>query len=78
MILIDINLPDASGLETVRKIRTFNKKVIVIAQSFQPSPNGGKRAKEAGCNGIISNPFPQEELLKLIEKLIKPDNGSLK
>jgi len=78
LILIDINLPDASGLETVKQIRTFNKKVIIIAQSFQPSSNGGKIAKKAGCNGIISNPFPQEELLKLIESLIKSDIGKIK
>ncbi len=78
LILIDVNLPDASGLETVKRIRTFNKKVIIIAQSFQPSPSSGLVAKEAGCNGTISNPFPQEELLKLIESLIKPDTGQIK
>ncbi len=70
LILIDVSLPDASGLETVKKIRTFNNKVIIIAQSFQSSPLGDKAASEAGCNGTISNPFPQEELLKLIESLI--------
>ena len=78
LILMDINLPDASGLDTVIKIRTFNKEVVVIAQSFQPLPDNGKEAKEAGCDGAISKSLPQEELLKLIEKLIKPDAGSLK
>ena len=78
LILMDINLPDANGLDTVIKIRTFNKEVVIIAQSFQPLPDDGKEAKEAGCDGTISNPFPQEELLKLIEKLIKPGTGSPK
>lgn len=78
LILIDLNLPDASGLDTVKKIRAFNKEVVIIVQSFQPLPNDGKMAREAGCNGTISNPFPQEDLLQLIEKLIKPDTGSPK
>ena len=78
LILMDINLPDASGLDTVMKIRTFNKDVVIIAQSFQPLPDDGKVAKEAGCDGAISKSLPQEELLKLIEKLIKPDAGSSK
>ena len=78
LILMDINLPDASGLDTVMKIRAFNKDVVIIAQSFQPLPDDGKMAKEAGCDGTISKSLPQEELLKLIEKLIRPDAGSLK
>jgi CheY-like chemotaxis protein len=78
LILMDINLPDASGLDTVVKIRTFNKDVAIIAQSFQLLPNDSKMAKEAGCNDTISKSLPQEDLLKLIEKLIKPDAGSPK
>jgi len=64
------------GLDTVMKIRAFNKDVVIIAQSFQPLPDDGKTAKEAGCDGAISKSLPQEELLKLIEKLTRPDAGN--
>jgi signal transduction histidine kinase/CheY-like chemotaxis protein/Flp pilus assembly protein TadD len=67
LILIEINLPDRSGYEAIRRIRQFNKDVIIIAQSFA---NVGDRqmAIDSGSNNYIEKPIVKEELVSLLRK----------
>jgi hypothetical protein len=68
LILMDIQLPEMGGYEATRKIRQFNKNVIIIAQTAYALTGDREKALEAGCNNYISKPINKDALLSLLEK----------
>lgn len=68
LILMDVGLPDMNGLEATRKIRTFNKKVVVIAATAYGFASDKENSLRAGCNDYLSKPIDAEQLRKMIEK----------
>jgi PAS domain S-box-containing protein len=64
VILMDIRLPDINGLDLVRKIRNFDQKVYIIAQSAYAMHADAEKAKSAGCNDYISKPIDTDLLLE--------------
>jgi CheY-like chemotaxis protein len=71
LILMDIAMPFMKGYEATSNIRTFNKDVIIIAQTAHIILGERNRAIEAGCNDYISKPIDQKELLNMIRKHFK-------
>ena len=70
IILMDIKMPEMDGLEATRKIREFNSRIPIIAQTAFTLHNDRQRALEAGCNEYIAKPVNAEDLLDKIEKLL--------
>jgi PAS domain S-box-containing protein len=70
LVLMDIKMPVMNGLEATRKIRQFNKDVIIIAQTSYAFSDDNKKAIEAGCNDYISKPVNMILLHDLIKKHI--------
>jgi len=68
LILMDIQMPEMNGYEATRKIREFNNKVIIIAQTAYGLSGDREKAIEAGCNDYIAKPIDKNELLALIPK----------
>jgi CheY-like chemotaxis protein len=56
------------GLEATRRIRGFNTKVIIVAQTAYAMRGDRELALEAGCNDYITKPMNKEMLLRLIRK----------
>jgi len=57
-----------NGYEATRKIREFNKDMIIIAQTAFAMKGDSEKAIAAGCNDYITKPIKIEELEKLIVK----------
>ena len=70
-VLMDIKMPDLDGYEATKQIRSFNKDLIIFAQTAYALPGDREKAIAAGCNDYISKPYSQAELTGLIEKYIK-------
>ncbi|HPF51546.1 MAG TPA: PAS domain S-box protein [Draconibacterium sp.] len=68
VILMDIRMPVMEGYEATRKIREFNKKVVIIAQTAFALSGDHEKAIEAGCNEHISKPVMRDNLLLLLQK----------
>ncbi len=66
MILLDIKMQGMDGYEATRKIRDFNKEVVIIAQTSFALDGDRERAINAGCNNYISKPIKRGVLLDLI------------
>jgi CheY-like chemotaxis protein len=70
-VLMDIKLPELNGYEATKKIREFNKDIIIFAQTAYALPGDREKALEAGCNDYISKPYSQDELTGLIDQYFK-------
>jgi len=71
LILMDIRLPELSGLEATKLIRQFNKEVIIIAQTAYASSRDRENAIESGCDDYISKPFTKDLMMEMIKKYFK-------
>lgn len=71
LIMMDIQMPEMDGYEATRRIRQFNKDVVIIAQTAYTYSNERAMSLEAGCDDYISKPVNQMELMELIRKHIK-------
>ncbi len=67
LVLMDMRMPELNGYEATQKIREFNKKIVIIAQTALALDTDRLKVMEAGCNSYISKPVSKEELLKLIK-----------
>ncbi|MFN7327462.1 MAG: response regulator [Chitinophagales bacterium] len=73
LILLDIGLPDKSGHEVLRELRTwFNKAIIVL--SVQSSEIDIVNALDNGATDYLSKPFRTGELLARIRSCIRRNN----
>ncbi|MBC8319345.1 MAG: response regulator [Bacteroidetes bacterium] len=70
LILMDIKMPIMSGHEVTRKIREFNKDVIIIAQTAYALAGDREKSIDAGCNDYISKPIDKDELMEMIGRLV--------
>jgi two-component system chemotaxis response regulator CheY len=71
LVLSDINMPEISGLELVKVIRTKFKDLPIVMVTTESSPEMRDQMKTAGASGLIVKPFQQEELEKILGKFIK-------
>ncbi|MFZ2430949.1 MAG: response regulator [Lutibacter sp.] len=70
-VLMDIKLPELNGYDATKKIREFNKDIVIIAQTSYAFPDDREKAITAGCNDYISKPYSQNDLLELLKKWTK-------
>jgi PAS domain S-box-containing protein len=68
LILMDIKMPKMDGYEATKKIREFNKDVVIIAQTAFSFESEQKKVAAAGCNDYISKPINRNVLIKIIGK----------
>ena len=66
LILMDISMPEMNGYEATQKIREFNKKVIIIAQTAHALYGDKEKAIATGCNDHTSKPLNMAALSKMI------------
>ncbi|MCF8387692.1 MAG: response regulator [Bacteroidales bacterium] len=66
LVLMDINMPGMDGYEATRKIRKFNERVVIIAQTAHALTGDRERSIAAGCNDYITKPIKRLDLIKLL------------
>ncbi|MFW5702504.1 MAG: response regulator transcription factor [Candidatus Dojkabacteria bacterium] len=69
--LIDINLPDGSGFEAARKIKSVDSKAAVIAVSARYSVEDKLKAFKQGFDDYIVKPFDLREVQARAELQIR-------
>ena len=71
MVLLDIKMPQASGLDILKKIKEKYPKVQVIIITGYKSVETAAEAVRLGASGYIVKPFKSEEILATVRKNIK-------
>jgi len=69
LVILDLRLPDASGLEVCAELTDSPKTcdVPVIILSAMERPDIVRRARSAGCGYYVRKPYDPNVLLTLIE-----------
>jgi PAS domain S-box-containing protein len=68
LIFMDIKMPEMDGYETTRRLRHFNKDVIVISQTAFGLAGDEEKVIKAGCDAYLSKPIRKKELMSLIHR----------
>jgi len=72
VILADVFLPDVSGYELCRRIKTSERNkhagVILIAGLLEPVDE--EEARRAGCDAVLKKPFEASAMLEAIRPLV--------
>jgi DNA-binding NtrC family response regulator len=71
VVLLDLQLPDADGLETLDQIKTEAPQTQVIILTAHDSLHNAIESIKRGAYHFISKPYATEELLSLMEKALE-------
>ena len=71
LVLLDLRLPDADGLEMLERIKSELPKVQVIILTAHDSLHNAIESIKRGAYHFISKPYAPEELLSLVEKALE-------
>ena len=71
LVLLDLQLPDAEGLETLDQIKKEFPEVPVIILTAHDSLNNAIESIKRGAFHFISKPYAPEELISLVEKALE-------
>ncbi len=74
LIILDLGLPDADGLDILKKLRDWYQKPIIIL-SVRNSESDIIKALDNGANDYLTKPFRTGELLARIRVAIRQSNG---
>lgn len=68
LLLVDVNLPDATGWDILRLIRAGDHAVPVIVLSAMPPQT--RLVRELRPDGVLHKPFPMDALFRLVERAL--------
>ena len=68
--ILDIFLPDGSGVDLIKPMRAFDAKTPIVMVSGQSEVDDVVRAMKEGANDYIKKPFRGEELLIKIQMVL--------
>src|SRR3984893_11998541 len=71
LVLLDLQLPDAKGLEMLDKIKGEHAETSVIILTAHDSLSNAIESIKRGAYHFISKPYAPEELLSLVEKALE-------
>ena len=75
LILLDVGLPGASGLDLIKRIRAReagkSHHALVIALTSLNTPEDKERCLKDGMDGFISKPVSRDKLVGMVQRLTK-------
>jgi DNA-binding NtrC family response regulator len=71
LVLLDLQLPDAQGLEMLDQIKSQHADMPVIILTAHDSLSNAIESIKRGAYHFISKPYAPEELLSLVEKALE-------
>jgi two-component system, chemotaxis family, chemotaxis protein CheY len=73
MIVTDLNMPNMDGIELIRQVRagSVSKFVPIIMLTTESQDGKKQEGKAAGATGWIVKPFRPEQLLAVVQKVLR-------
>ena len=69
-VILDVNLPDRSGLDILREIRERTPTLPVLILSMHPEDQFAVRVLKAGASGYLNKDSAPDELLKAVRRIL--------
>ena len=70
LVLMDVHLPEMSGLDATNRILGINSKLPIIAQTANAMSEDKDKCLDAGCVDYISKPIDMSDLFSKISKYL--------
>lgn len=77
LILTDIVMPDANGIEGIQKIRAISKKVPILVVTANPSKENLVACAKLGISGVVSKPFERNRFRAKVLELLSVNDSQL-
>lgn len=74
LVIVDINLPDGSGLEFISWFRGISRETPIVVLSFNESPDIRRTIAASGANALVSKSAPLVDLMTAIRAVIGSPN----
>jgi two-component system, OmpR family, KDP operon response regulator KdpE len=71
LVLLDVNMPGKSGLETCREIRSIGTHPAIIMVTVRDSEADKVDALDAGADGYVTKPFGMSELIARVRSVLR-------
>ncbi len=69
LMILDINLPDKSGIEVLSEVKALKPEIKVLILSAYPEEQYAERVFRAGAMGYVTKDSASDELLVAINKI---------
>ncbi len=70
VIVLDITLPDRSGLEALKDVKAIRPELPVLILSMHPEDQYAVRVLKAGASGYVTKESAADELAKALRKVV--------
>lgn len=71
LVILDIGMPDRSGLDILQQIRTGHDRTRVLVLSGYPERQYALNVLRAGASGFVEKGSPPEEFLKAVRTVLQ-------
>jgi two-component system, cell cycle response regulator DivK len=73
LILMDLQMPGMNGFELTQQLKaaTATKDIIIVAVTAYAMKGDEQRARAAGCDDYITKPIDNDELPRLVARLLE-------
>lgn len=71
LLLLDLRLPDGSGLEVAARAHDLDAEIVVVMMTAFPEVKTAVRAMKEGAHDFIIKPFELEELHLTVQRLME-------
>lgn len=73
LVLLDIQLPDMTGVDLLRLLRRYQRvKAAVMMMTAKGDVGTVREAMDAGADGYLVKPFAADALLKRVDAMLNP------
>jgi DNA-binding NtrC family response regulator len=75
LVLLDLKLPDADGMEILKTVRAEKSETYIIVMTGYATIKNAVSAMKLGAFDYLPKPFTDEELVASVERAIKNGAG---
>jgi DNA-binding NtrC family response regulator len=71
LVLLDINMPELDGIETLKLIKSYDESIDVVMISAADSARKATSAMKCGAYDYITKPYESEDILTTVQRALE-------